>query len=133
MRGTVTRLSRLEAKRGPKEDARFYIFGLNDDDTAERYATEIRAGTIRRGDPCTTPTWTGAGRVPSARWAIPSDLTDDELRDAIRCLATAGGREPIAWDAESDALTAEIIAVRQEIAAGMASARLAAQDSAAPL
>ena len=120
MRGTVTRLDRLEAKRGPKADARFYVFGLNEDDAAERYVAEIRAGTIQRGDPCTTPTWRGTGPVPSPRWATPKELTDDELRDAMHHLALMSGREPIAWDADSDALAAEIIAVRREIGSEMA-------------
>ena len=124
MRGTVTRLGRLEAKRGPKADPRFYVFGLNEDDAAERYVAEIRAGTIQRGDPCTTSIWTGAGPVPAARWASPSDLTDDELQDAVRCLALSTGREPIDRDADSDALAAEIAAVRLEIASQMAAVRL---------
>jgi hypothetical protein len=64
MRGTISRLSRLEAKRGPRADARFYVFGLDEDDAAERYAAEIRAGTIQRGDPCTTPIWRSAGPLP---------------------------------------------------------------------
>lgn len=51
MRGTVTGLSRLEAKRGPKADARFYVFGLDEDDAAERYAAEIRAGAVLQGGP----------------------------------------------------------------------------------
>jgi hypothetical protein len=57
MRGTVTRLSRLEVKRGPKADARFYVFGTDEEDAAERLAAEIRAGTIQPGDPCTMATW----------------------------------------------------------------------------
>jgi hypothetical protein len=124
MRGTTTRLSRLEAKHGPKADARFYVFGLDEDDAAERYVAEIRAGTIQRGDPCTTSIWTRAGPVPTARWASPSDLTDDELQDAVRCLAIASGREPIDWGAGSDSLAAEILAIRQEIASEMAAIRL---------
>lgn len=126
MRGTVTRLSRLEAKRGPKADVRFYVFGADEDDAAERYAAEIRAGTIQRGDLCTTPIWTGAGPVPSARWATPGDLTDDELRDAIHHSALAAGREPIAWDADGDVLAAEITAVRREIGIEMATLRFGA-------
>lgn len=113
MRGTVTRLSRLEAKRGPKADARFYVFGLDEDDAAERYAAEIRACTIQRGDSCTTPTWRGLGPVPSPRWATPNELTDDELRDAMHHLALMTRRDPIAWDADSGALAAEITAVRR--------------------
>ena len=123
MRGAVMRLSRLEAKRGPKADARFFVFGLNDDDIAERYAAEIRAGTIHRGDPCTTPIWRGDGPIPSPQWATPNELTNDELRDAIHHLALATGREPIAWDADSDVWGAEITAVRREIETEMVEAR----------
>ena len=126
MRGTVTRLSRLEAKRGPKEDARFYVFGLDEDDAAERYAAEIRAGTIQRGDPCTTPTWRSSGPVPAARWARPNELTGDELQDITHHLALSSGREPLPRDADSDVLAAEITAVRREIAAEIAAARLGA-------
>ena len=123
MRGTVTRLSRLEAKRGPKADARFYVFGVDEEDAAERYAAEICAGTIQRGDPCTTPIWRGQGPVPSPRWATPNELTDDELRDALHHLALMNEREPIAWDADSDVLAAEITAVRREIEAELSAAR----------
>jgi hypothetical protein len=123
MRGTVTRLSRLEAKRGPKNDARFYAFGLDEDDAAERYEAEIRAGTIQRGDPCTTLTWRSVGSVPSARWARPNELTDDELQTAIHHLALVSGREPLPRDADRDALAAEITAVRREIAAEIAALR----------
>jgi hypothetical protein len=126
MRGTVTRLSRLEAKRVPKDDARFYVFGFDEDDAAERYAAEIRAGTIQRGDPCTTLTWRSAGLVSAARWARPVELTDDELQDAIHHLARRSGREPLPRDADSDTLAAEITAVRREIAVETAAARLGA-------
>lgn len=87
MRGTIGRLSRLEAKRAPKADARFYVFGLDEEDAAERYAVEIRAGTIQRGDPCTTPIWRSAGPLPAPRRATADELTDDELEDAIHHLA----------------------------------------------
>jgi hypothetical protein len=115
MRGTITRLSRLEAKRGPKADARFYVFGLDEEDAAERYAAEIRAGTVHRGDPCITPIWCRASPLPAPRWAAPSDLTDDELHGALHHLALMSGREPLPWDADSNAMAAEIAALRQEI------------------
>ena len=100
MRGTISRLSRLEAKRGPRADVRFYVFGLDEEDAAERYAAEIRVGTIHRDDPCTTPIWRGAGPPPAPRWATADELTDDVLGDAIHHLARMSGREPLPWDAE---------------------------------
>ncbi|GJE42424.1 hypothetical protein [Methylobacterium soli] len=115
MRGTITRLSRLEAKRSPKADTRFYVFGLDEDDAAERYAAEIRAGTVQRGDPCTTLIWRSAGPLPAPRWAVPSDLTDDELHDALHHLALMSGRELLPRDADSAALAAEISTIRQEL------------------
>ena len=117
MRGSLTRLVRLEAKRGPKADARFYIFGRDEDDIAERYAAEIRAGTIGRGDPCTTPIWRSPGPVPAPRWATPNELSDDELADAIHHLALACGREPLPREASDEACRAELRTLRQELAA----------------
>ena len=115
MRGTVSRLSRLEAKRAPKADARFYVFGLDEEDAAERYAAEIRAGTIQRSDPCTTPIWRSAGPLPAPRRATADELTDGELEDAIHHLALLSGREPLPRNADSAALAAETAALRQEI------------------
>ena len=115
MCGTITRLSRLEAKRGSRADARFYVFGMDEEDAAERYAAEIRVGTIQRGDPCTTPIWRSAGPLPAPRWATANELTDDELADAIHHLALMSGREPLPRDADSAALAAEMAALRQEI------------------
>jgi hypothetical protein len=94
MRGTITRLSRLEAKRGSRAAARFYVFGMDEEDAAERYEAEIRAGTIQRGDPCTTPIWRSVGPLPAPRWATANELTDDELADAVHQLAWMSGREP---------------------------------------
>jgi len=126
MRGTVTRLSRLEAKRGPKDDARFYVFGVDENDAAERYAAEIRAGTIQPGDPCTSPVWRSAGSMPSPHWARLNELTDDELQDATHHLALSSGREPLPRNADSGALAAEIAAIRREIGLEMAGTRVRA-------
>jgi hypothetical protein len=126
MRGTVTRLSRLEVKRGPKADARFYVFGTDEEDAAERLAAEIRAGTIQPGDPCTMATWRSVGPMPSPHWARPNELTEDELQDATHHLALSSRREPLPRDADSEALAAEITTIRREIGLEMAGARVGA-------
>jgi hypothetical protein len=111
MRGIGTRLSKLEAKRSPKADARFYVFGVDEDDAAERYAAEIRAGTIQRSNLCHTPTWRGAGPLPAPRWMTPSELNDEELEDAIAWLGARAGREPLPRGFDYEALTSELNAV----------------------
>ncbi|WP_336492436.1 hypothetical protein [Methylobacterium nigriterrae] len=88
---------------------------MDEEDAAERYAAEIRAATVQRDDPCTTPVWRSAGPLPAPQWAAPSDLTDDELHDAIHHLALMSGREPLPRDADSAALAAEMAAIRQEL------------------
>ena len=116
MRGSVTRLMKLEAKRAPRADARFYVFGVDQDDVSERIAVEIVAGTIPRSEECRGVIWTGARPIPPPRWAHPDTLTDDELHDAIASLSMLCGRDPLPRECDSDALAAEIGAIRREIA-----------------
>jgi hypothetical protein len=115
MRGTVTRLSRLEAKRGLKGDPSFYVFGLDEDDAAERLAVETVAGTVRLGDRCHMVVWSSSGPLPSPRWLTPREMSDDELNAAIRHFDGLLGREPLPVDANGDVLSSEISELRREI------------------
>ncbi|GJE59095.1 hypothetical protein [Methylobacterium trifolii] len=117
MRGTITRLSKLEAKRAPRAEALFYVFGMDEDDAAERLAVEIRAGTVNRGDACRTPIWRGAAPPPPPRWASPSDLTAAELEDAIADLARQLGRKQHPRGFGDQAVAEELSAIQREIAA----------------
>ena len=65
MRSFEARLRKIEAKRAPRADARFYVFGADEDDVSERIAVEIVDGTIPRSEECRGVIWTGAGPVPS--------------------------------------------------------------------
>ncbi len=114
MRGMITRLSRLESKRSLKGYPSFYVFGLDEDDAAERMAAETRAGTIQLGDRCHMIVWTGTEPLPRPRWLTPRQMSDEELNAAIGHLCGAVGREPLPPDADHNAFTAEITALRQQ-------------------
>lgn len=95
--------------------ARFYIFGRNDEDVAERYAAAIREGRVGGDVRCCTPIWRRENPPPSPRWAMPEELTEDELEDAIHHLAAMIGRKPLSRSADSAALIGEIGAIKQEL------------------
>lgn len=119
MRGVSTRLSKLEAKRGPRAEALFYVFGMDEGDAAERAAAELRSGAIGPADPLRMPIWRGTSPPPAPRWAAPTDLTDEELEDAIADLSAQVGREVHPRGAmEGDTLSAALKDVQSELIAG---------------
>lgn len=115
IRGTISRLARIERKLGQRGEARFYIFGRDEEDLAERYAAEVHAGAIRHGDLCTTAIWRRSTDVPPARWLRPNEMTDNELSDTIHHLALACGRDPLREDADEHAVRAELSAIYETI------------------
>lgn len=87
MRGIENRLTRLETKRGPKTDARFYVFGVDENETVARTAAEVSRGAIKPDDPIQSVIWRGTNPPPAPHWATARDLSDECLDDAIATLA----------------------------------------------
>lgn len=117
MRNAISRLTKLEAKCAPNAASRYYVFGHNEQDAAERVAVETRSGRIGNGAQWLAPIWSGDGPLPAPRWATPEQLTDQELHGATTHLALLNGRQPLLHDAGSDAIASELAAIRPDSAA----------------
>ena len=119
MRGSITRLQKLEAKRAPKADASFYAFGMDEDDIAEQIAAATVSGILPRGQEPFGVLWRGPAPPPPSRWVCAGDLTKEEAEDAVATISALVGREPIPRGEFNDRFADEYFAIKELLLAQM--------------